>query len=111
MYPEHRIRLSVRTAGDGPVAAGWKETYSFIMLGGRTFRANSQNGIIAVCIAQGNQDSVERRGELVELFLHSHRHGSETFEVYFAKVRWYINVTTDGTDSRPNMLWCFDAYV
>jgi hypothetical protein len=109
MFPEHQVRLSVRTAGDGPIVAAYKDTYAYLSLAGRTFRANSQNGIIAARVAQGNQASLERRGELLELFSHNHRNNGESIKVYFAKVRWYVDATIDVTGLRPVQIWQFDG--
>lgn len=45
----------------------------------------------------------------MELFSHTHKHENETYEVYFAKVRWYINATNQDNSLQPIVLWQFDA--
>ncbi|KAG9123651.1 hypothetical protein FRC07_014387, partial [Ceratobasidium sp. 392] len=109
MFPEHALRLSVRTGGLGPVVAKKKELYAFLIRSGRTFRAHSQNGIVLARATRGNQEMIECRGDLLEIFTHTHRFNDESYEVYFAKVRWYVDSTVNSYEPRPVRLWRYDA--
>ena len=108
-FPERQFRLSVRTVGDGPIVEGWKQSFTYLSLAGRMFHANSQNGIVAAHVTQGNQESVERRGELLELFSHTHWAEGQSVEIYFAKVRWYVNIAQEDISLRPFRIWRYDA--
>jgi hypothetical protein len=107
-FPELNLRLSVRTHGHGEIVAKLKTVHSYVSVSGRVFRPYSQNGIVLARMAWGDEPDIERIGEIVEIFSHSHTHEGGSVDVYFAKVRWYID-TAEGFAEHAVQLWQHDA--